>query len=71
MSQKKRERTAQYHLTVIDRIALDVADKATTQAVRRREIIEDGNFHQLVAQGVIVEERTENGTDDIKNAKNS
>lgn len=59
MGQSKRQRTARSRLTEIDNIALDVADKATTQAVRRREIAEDSNFRQLVARGMIVEDRTE------------
>ena len=59
MGQRKRQRTAQRRITEIDRISLDIAEKATTQAIRRREVIEDGNFRQLVTQGVIVEERTE------------
>ena len=59
MSQKKRQRTAQWHIAELDSNVSDIADKVTTQAVRRREIIEDSNFRQLVARGVIIEERTE------------
>lgn len=58
MSNKKREWTAQHRLTVIDRISLDMAEKDTTEAIQRREVVEDSNFRKLVAQGVFVEERT-------------
>lgn len=58
MSQKKRQRTAQHRLTVIDRIACGIAEEATTEAIQRREVVEDSNFRKLVTQGVIVEERT-------------
>ena len=60
MSNKKRERTAQHRLMVIDRIALDMTEKDTTEAIqKRREVVEDSNFRKLVTQGVIVEERNE------------
>ena len=59
MSQKRRQRTAEYHQTVLDRIALGMADRITVTAIRKREAIEDRNFRNLVARGVIVEERTE------------
>lgn len=49
MGQNKRQRTAQRHMTEIDLKALGIADEA----------IEDHNFHKLIWQGVIVEERTE------------
>jgi len=58
MSNKKRERTARYRLTVVDRIACGIAEEAVTKAVQRREVVENHNFRNLVAQGVIVEERT-------------
>ena len=60
MSNKKRERTAQHRLMVIDRIALDMTEKDTTEAIqKRREVVEDSNFRKLVTQGVLVEERNE------------
>lgn len=49
MGQNKRQRTAQRHMTEIDRKALGIAE----------EEIQDHNFHKLVSRGVIVEERTE------------
>ena len=58
MSQKRRRRTAEHHLTVIDRIALDMAEKTVTEAVQRREVIEDLNFRNLLARGIFVEERS-------------
>jgi len=58
MSQKRRRRTAEHHLTAIDRIALDMAEKTVTEAVQRREVIEDLNFRNLLARGIFVEERS-------------
>lgn len=49
MGQNKRQRTAQRHITKIDRKALGIAD----------EEIQEHHFRKLIAQGVIVEERTE------------
>jgi len=49
MGHKKRQRTAQRHLTETDRKALGIA----------RGAIEDHNFRKLVQQGVIVEEMIE------------
>ncbi len=45
MGQNKRKRTAQKHMTEVDRDA--------------DEAIQEHNFHKLVQEGVIVEERTE------------
>jgi uncharacterized protein YutE (UPF0331/DUF86 family) len=57
MSNKKRERTAQYRLAVVDRIACDYAEEAITEVVQRRENVEDNNFRKLIDKGIIVEER--------------
>lgn len=57
MSQKKRQRTAQYRLTVVDRIACGYAEETVTEVIQRRETVENCNFHKLIDKGVIVEER--------------
>lgn len=49
MGNRKRQRTAQRHITEIDRKALGIAEEA----------LQEHNFHKLLQQGVIVEERTE------------